>query len=149
MRLGQYEYLSMVVEAGLYVIQHTINPDAKELILGTIAIESDFGQYRMQINGGALGICQIERPTFEWLKEKYQEKLPFIRPIHFIDLEDNDLASVIFCRLKYLSIPYALPSGSDVELMAAYWKRWYNTYEGAGKKEDFIKRYNRHVNNAT
>ncbi len=146
MRESMYEYLNALIDGALYSIQRVVNKDAKQLILGTIAIESDFGKHRRQLGGGgALGICQIERPTFNWLKDVYKDRLPFIKAIEFEDLEYNDFASIVFCRLRYLVVPYPLPPSTDVELMAAYYKRHYNTYLGAATKEDFVAKYNRYI----
>lgn len=118
---------------------------AVNLILGTIAQESLMGKYLDQIDGPAIGICQIEPPTFfdilhrrhpYLLKTKYH--IASINPamMHV----DNSL-SVIICRLKYLDASETLPDALDVIALASYWKRYYNTCEGSGCIEDFIKHY--------
>jgi hypothetical protein len=44
-------------------------------------------------------------------------------------------------RLVYLRAPSPLPQDDDIEALAAYWKKYYNTDLGAGKVQDFIKHY--------
>jgi len=43
-------------------------------------------------------------------------------------------------RVIYLRKPEALPAAFDIEGLAKYWKDHYNTYLGAGKVEDFVKK---------
>ena len=41
----------------------------------------------------------------------------------------------------YLRARGALPPADDVEGMAKYWKRNYNTFLGKGKPEEFVRNY--------
>ena len=128
---------------------------ALELVYGTIAVESNRGSYLRQvvknfdIDRHALGIAQMEKATFEWLKEKFKPLVKIERiateyyPIEFEELEYNLELSILFCRLRYLADSKPLPEPSDIEGLANYWKRVYNTVKGAGKVEDFIKKYNK------
>jgi hypothetical protein len=130
-----------------YLLPQLYNKAVSQLILGTIAVESDFGRYRTQINpnyDGAKGITQIERPTFKYLKEKYVKRYPLIEQIEWNDLAYNDLYAIVFCRLKYLSVNSKLPKENDIEAMAAYHKIFYNSVDGATKVTDFIKKYNKY-----
>lgn len=130
-----------------YLLPQLWNKQVEQLILGTIAVESDFGRFHTQINPnyeGAKGITQVERPTFKYLKERYSRKYPAIASIEWQDLAYNDLYAIIFCRLKYLSINKKLPDIDDLEAQAAYWKIYYNSLAGAGKVSDYIKKYNKY-----
>ena len=139
-------YVIKVAESALWAVHNGVPLNALQLVLGTCAVESNFGEYRQQLNSKvAQGICQIEKPTFEWLKERYYNKYPFIRPAQFFDLTYNDWLSFIFCRLRYMIVPTALPGVDNIHSIAQYWKRYYNTMEGAGKIEDFINKYNKYV----
>jgi len=140
-----FNYLNELTRAVLFVLHYKVPNNARRLILGTIAVESNFGKYRKQINGNAIGICQIEKPTFEFLKEKYNSKYPFIIPIKFEDLEYNDFMAITYCRLKYLSVPKPLPDGNNLDELASYWKIYYNTYKGKGKIEDYIRKFKEYV----
>lgn len=111
------------------------------LLLGTAAQESKFGFYIRQLNSGpALSIFQIEPATFNFLKKKYSSRFD-LEKIYFEELEYNLKSAILFCRLKYLSIPIPLPEPQNIALMAEYWKKYYNTNLGSGKISEFISNY--------
>ena len=141
-----YDLVQKSIEG--YLLPQLYTKAVGQLILGTIAVESDFGRYHSQINPnheGAKGVTQIERPTFNDLKARYKDKYPKIRDIEWEDLSFDDMKAIVFCRLKYLSITSPLPKENDTEAMAAYWKIFYNSVLGAGKVTDFINKYNKYV----
>lgn len=126
--------------------------DAVNLLLGTAAQESDFGEYIRQLGGGpARGIFQIEPETFNYLLNYIKSKgiLERVKSIcncqNLISdsLEYNLKLSIIFCRLRYYVINEALPT--DLTGYARYWKKYYNTYLGAGTEEQFINNYKKYV----
>lgn len=130
-----------------YLLPQLWNKQVEQLILGTIAVESDFGRYHSQINPnyeGAKGITQVERPTFNDLKARYKDKYPKIRDIEWEDLAYDDMKAIVFCRLKFLSVSSPLPKENDIEKMAAFWSIFYNSVYGAGKVTEFIKKYNKY-----
>ena len=51
----------------------------------------------------------------------------------------NIALQVAFCRLKYRRDRKAIPSASDIEGQAKYWKRVYNTRLGKGTIEHFLE----------
>lgn len=129
-------------------------PAAVELLLMTAAVESNFGTYIEQIEGPALGPFQVEPATHDDLVWRY---LPG-NPRHFkgfwkfcldfvgcrVEAETmryNLAYSIIIARLKYLSIPAALPLEKDLGGLAAYWKRYYNTHLGSGTVEQALLKY--------
>lgn len=131
-----------------YLLPQLYTKAVGQLILGTIAVESDFGRYHSQINPnyeGAKGITQIERPTFNDLKARYEDRFPKIIDIEWEDLAFDDTKAIVFCRLKYLSIKSPLPKEGDIEKMAAFWSIFYNSVYGAGKVTDYINKYNKYV----
>ncbi len=116
---------------------------AVNLLLGTAAQESKFGSYLRQLNGGpALGFFQMEKPTFDWLKKVYDKKFYLG---DYEDLEWNIKQAILLCRLRYHIVPEALPKADDIEGLAAYWKKYYNTFAGAGKTTEFIDNYKKFV----
>lgn len=125
---------TVLTEKGLY------SESAVKLLLGTMAVESDFGKFTRQIGGPALGIFQMEKPTFEWLKEKYSDEYGLSR-YSFEMLETNNKLAVLFARLRYLVAPDDLPKESDIKGLAEYWKKHYNTPKGKGKTTDFISKF--------
>ncbi|NBQ16891.1 hypothetical protein EBU24_01095 [bacterium] len=114
---------------------------AINLLLGTFAQESHLGKWRKQIKGPALGICQCERATFDWLKKKYPK---FIKS-EFEMIENDDSLAIIVTRLRYYTILDPLPEANDLPKLAKYWKDFYNTKYGKGTVEEFISNYRRLV----
>jgi len=122
--------------------QHFASPWAVNLLLGTIAQESHLGTYLRQLGGGpALGICQMEPSTFRWLRTKYGQRFPgrelWEREVSEL-VWDNRLA-ILTCRLRYVADPKPIPE--DLDGIARYYKRVYNTELGAATPEQFVRNY--------
>lgn len=128
--------------------------NAVKLLMGTAAQESHLGKYRKQLGGGpALGIFQMEPATFNDIVNNYLRYKPALaariervaRVCRFKaeDVENNDLLAICMARVHYLRASEAIPP--DVEGMARYWKRYYNTPLGKGTVEEFIANYRRLV----
>ncbi|MDD4291989.1 MAG: hypothetical protein PHX51_07140 [Clostridia bacterium] len=118
---------------------------AVNLLLGTAAQESGFGKFLRQLNHGpALSIFQIERPTFEWLKDTYKKKFD-LENVEFEEIEWDLKKAILFCRLRYLVVRSPLPDAKNIEALAAYWKKYYNTPLGAGTEKEFINNYKKYV----
>lgn len=60
-------------------------------------------------------------------------------------LEFNLAYQIAMARIHYLRVPEKLPDAEDIEGMARYWKKHYNTFKGAGTEEEFIENYKRFV----
>lgn len=135
-------------ELGLY------SEDALNLLLGTAAQESAFGTYiKQKGNGPALGVFQMEPNTFNdivnnWLRH---DSLLYSTVLHIVGQEglksdrmqwDLKLA-IVMCRLHYRRIKESLPN--TIEGYAYYWKKYYNTYLGAGTEKEFISNYKKYV----
>jgi hypothetical protein len=124
--------------------------NAVELLLGTMAQESQFGKFFYQLDGGpARGAFQMEPETFGWLQFKYGERYPYIQGKNAVEMGTDFRLAVIMARLRYRVVPLPLPDPADVVAMAEYWKRWYNTSRGAGKPAEFVENYHRYVKGAT
>ena len=48
-------------------------------------------------------------------------------------------------RIHYLRVPEKLPEANDVEGLARYWKKYYNTSAGKGTEKDFMLKYQMYV----
>ena len=129
---------------------------ATNLLLGSCAQESLFGKYNVQLGGGpALGPFQMEPATMRDLWENFlaykNELCKTIEDEYGFTDASNDLLQhdidygIIMCRIYYLRVKEKLPDADDIEGLARYWKKYYNTYKGKGKVEEFIKNYNRYV----
>jgi len=131
---------------------------AVNLVMGTAAQESHLGRYIRQINGPALGICQMEPATEadiwdNWLAY-HQDVAAAIRGLtgHSgpgLWLEWDLAYQIAMCRCHYRRVPAALPAADDVYGLAAYWKQYYNTPAGAGSVGEFISNYRRLVGRET
>ncbi len=119
---------------------------AENLLLGTAAVESRFGTCLRQVGGGlALGVFQMERPTFEWLRETYLGSFPEIENRCFDELEWDLRLAILFARLRYHAVPAPLPAAEDTQGLGAYWKEHYNTRKGKGTVAGFVAAYREFV----
>ena len=122
---------------------------AEELLLGTAAHESHLQNIK-QIGGPALGYWQIEpathtdlwynwirsRPTWQHLVESLLP--PEASPDDANVLIDHPQYACAIARLIYSRRPEPWPQAGDLAGQAVYWKRWYNTPEGAGAFAEYI-----------
>lgn len=128
---------------------------AINLLLGTAAVESEFGTYIRQIGGPARGVFQMEPATERSLWDTYLFYHNELR--HQVLLitgvgKPNELAlllnlayQIVMARLLYWRVPAALPEADDVHGLGRYWKRHYNTVLGAGTSDRFVAKYQQYV----
>lgn len=141
------------------------SPSAENLLLGTAAQESKLGFYIKQIGsdftkvgGPALGIYQIEPSTLHDIIDNVY--LPIAAKnnslLHYSIMESSkeereqrlcwDLEfTTIICRLHYCRRKEPLPVYDDIEGLAKYWKKWYNTEKGKGTVEEFIINFKKYI----
>lgn len=116
------------------------------LLLGTAAVESDFGTYLWQKGRGpAQGAFQMEPATFHDIVARRNGRYPELLTYQPEEMAWNLRLAIIMARLKYLDCPAALPDADDIEAQAAYWKQWYNSPLGAGKPEHYIEKFKQFV----
>ena len=123
---------------------------AVNLIIGTAIIESDLKYLKQLHDGPAVSIMQIEPTTYHDIitrvVDKYSNLLNKIKVSCFVDsipfdanwLIGNLNAAVAFARLKYYLDPEPLPKADDIQGLAEYYKRVYNTPNGSTAIEDAI-----------
>lgn len=138
-----------------YVIKPTLkefdlwSKSAENLLMGTAAQESKLGHYLKQINGPALGIYQMEPATYTDILANVLIRAQINRPIlqnyKFSDNSDPliyDLQlATLMCRLQYWRWKEPLPDANDIEGLANYWKKYYNTAKGKGTIYGFMENY--------
>ncbi|WP_438967004.1 hypothetical protein [Flavobacterium sp.] len=149
----------IVIKPALKIVRMGDNTEsAINLLLGTCAVESDMGTYlRQKGDGPALGIYQMEKNTHDdiwgnWIEFRWQifGRLKFYGFIKEYERLGTDLMySTIMARIHYYRIKESLPKKDDIEGMARYWKKYYNTKQGKGSVEDFLYKYNKYVKEAT
>ena len=134
---------------------------AIELLMLTTAQESHCGTYLEQIGGGpALGIFQMEPNAYADIfnsylkyKPKLQNKvMQFIAPYDYVsdqikdmNLRGNILLQIAMARVHYLRFSERLPYYKDIEAIARYWKKYWNTELGAGTVDEAIANYQRYT----
>lgn len=123
--------------------------NARELLMLTCAAESNFGHFLYQDDGDpeietnlAAGVFQIEPATrkdiiFRVILKRY----PFFNPVKARDLIWDIKSSIIIARFKYLPFRQPLPFHKDIEGMAKYYKRYYNTAQGKSTVERSMRKY--------
>jgi len=116
---------------------------AAELVLYTGVVESEL-RHLKQIEGPALGLWQMEPRTHDDIWQNYVSFRPDLaqKLIEFGHLAQHlvyrlDYAAIM-CRLHYRRDSDPLPEAGDIEGMARYWKRVYNTGAGKGTESQFI-----------
>jgi hypothetical protein len=117
--------------------------NAALLLVETCAVEISYGNNFL---AGDVGIMQFTTIAFNdvqtrtsqarktLIKQKWNVD---IEKIKLEDLRFSPLKSIIFARLFYLLVPYAIPN--TIQGRAAYWKRYYNSVLGAGTEAGYIK----------
>lgn len=121
--------------------------NAAALCVETAAAETLLGDYRdpTPVSAGT-GLTQVDLGTFEWLRSKYQNttiasalsaafNIDLSRTV-YQELRTSPLLAMIFCRLRYLASPGAIPATRAGR--ADYWKRNYNTVAGKGTPADYL-----------
>jgi len=145
----------------LHVVRATLtylrmwSASAEELLLGTAVQESGLRYLRQFDAGPARGVYQIEPATHDDIVGRYLKRKPRIRKrVHALaaaapslidQLATNFAYTTAIARLRYWMDPEPLPEAEDIDGLAAYWKRIYNTEKGKGKASEFAANYRRHV----
>ena len=118
----------------------------------TACVESDCGEYRKQFGDGpARGIFQMEPATHDDIWNNYliyRDDLANVIITLADDettserLEMDDTYACAMARIHYLRVKEPLPVFHDVEALAKYWKKYYNTELGKGKSSHAVEKYN-------
>lgn len=127
---------------------------AESLIIGTGLVESNFN-YLVQHPGPAVGFWQMEPTTFTWLTFKLSQNkdLRFrimnvlgygAFPTDVNNLIYNPALACIMARLKYWFDPTKLPGEDNIQALAHYWARVYNSKNNEEDIKRFIDLYDRY-----
>ena len=146
------EFLEQVIRPTLATIGLS-GAAAENLLLGTAIQESRLVFRRQLGNGPARGLFQMEQPTHDDIWANY---LTFRQALgdqvgaqpngaanRFAELENNDPYACAMARVHYLRVSEALPAANDIAALANYWKRHYNTSQGAGTADEFVANWNK------
>lgn len=122
--------------------------NAEQLLLATAAQESRCGHWLHQRpSGPAMGIYQMEPPTFEWVRKALWHRAP--RMWQAIDelvlanfpknMEANLVYATAVARGRYWLVKDALPAVHDLPAMWAYYKKHWNSEKGATTEDQFAE----------
>ena len=135
---------------------------AETLLTAICAHESKGGKYLRQLgctgDKCAFGLYQIELKTADAI-EHYLLRKSRTDPLRTewfdilhsyldktippnLNLQHNHKYATSLCRLFFVRFKEPLPAHDDIEAIAKYWKKYYNTIKGKGTEAQFIKDYN-------
>jgi hypothetical protein len=147
------KFLANVITPTLELID-LWSPAAEELLLGTAIMESHLTYRRQFGNGPARGLFQMEPATHDDIWNNFLKFKPtFAKAVSALlskasankltELEINDRYACAMARMHYRRKSEPLPAAGDVQAMATYWKRHYNTVLGAGDPQDYVAKWNK------
>jgi len=163
MAIDSQQFRLLVVRPVLYQLDPEIrySPVAEELLMFTVAHESDMGRYLKQLGGGpALSVFMIEKPTFNWLFNSVLTRpaepkvnWPNIRlKVHDITTKgthDETIWNLQFAtaiaRLRYFVVKEPLPATTSAQALGDYWGRNYQTTNDPKKIREAIRDYLRYI----
>lgn len=153
-QLRRYVIAPTLHEMGLW------SQDAEDLLIGTAAHESNGFKALHQYGGGpALSFYQIEPATHDdlwlnslpWMRHRIPKAIAALEgrvakryalqpPADYLMFSLGYATAI--CRLLYYRVSSAIPA--DLEGLAAYWKRYYNTRHGSGQASEWLNAYARY-----
>lgn len=148
--IDSWQFRHMIVAPTLMEIE-MYSPAAESLLVGTALMESGIEELMQRGGGPARGLYQMEPATFGDITVRYFSKRPDLRircerllapaPSRWGQVVTNLSWATAIARLKYWMAPEKLPPVADIDALGDYWKRHYNTAEGAGDPAEFARRY--------
>lgn len=150
------QFRALIVKPALEAI-NAYSPEAEELLIATCANESNGGTYFAQVNtngdvGPAYGCFQMEANTHASLWAVYIQVRPqlasyilkatnYRMPLTPIMLAQNAFYAAMMARVFYMQFPEGLPACDDIEAIWTYYKKYWNTENGAATHDQFISNY--------
>jgi hypothetical protein len=128
-----------------------------ELLVGT-AIKESMLTYLKQgyrtphdARGVALGLFQMEPDTHDTMRI-YVDIRPSLKaiiapngPRPHADLVTDLLYAARMARLRYWIVPHDLPDAADVQGLARYWSRFYNTRNDPKEEAAWVRLYHQYA----
>ncbi len=128
--------------------------NAEALVMGTASQESHLKYIKQLGNGPALSFFQMEPATHDDIWDNYLNYRPALAELvcNVIEFGDEGIPTAnrllwdmryaaIMCRIHYRRVAQMLPDAHDVWGLAAYWKKHYNTEQGAGTEQEFVDNF--------
>jgi hypothetical protein len=152
-----HQLRELIIKPALEDLQ-MLSDDAVELLVFTCAVETMGGSFLKQINGPALGIYQMEPDTYHDIWQNYLigKSSLYMRlhtnfdvsriPDEYRLIYDLRFATAM-ARIHYARVPEVLPQKQDVCALFDYYKKYYNTNQGAAQPTLSIAKYQTYINN--
>lgn len=131
--------------------------EAEDLILGTACQESHCGEYIRQLGCsgtvGAFGVWQMELATARDIYDNFLKYKPALK--NTVDgfrgesqtiqdaLTSNLAYACAMTRVHYMRQPGKIPA--DLRGQAEYWKKYYNTPQGKGTPDEYVKNWQKYA----
>ena len=130
------------------------SPEAEDLLIMTMAHESNCGEYITQMGEGpAHGLFEMEKGTFNdlWrgLKDESSPLHPYAQKIMKIcnlvsppiaeDMDGNLYLATAMARIYYLRVHNPIPK--DIDGMSVYAKKYWNTELGKATADNYLSAY--------
>lgn len=132
-------------------ISNSDSLNARGLLLGTCSNESALGYSLVQdgVPDGGLGPWQMERATHDDCWDKVIKSRSSLNKAMIITFGPTDahemiynlLYAAVMCRIQYSRFVEPLPYYGDVKSVYAYYKKYWNTNQGAATEDRFIQSY--------
>ena len=159
--MNAQQTLDVVIKPTLALMSQHGNYDtihARQLLLATLAIESDLGLYNRQVRGPAVSVFQLEPPTiFDIAKhwDAFPKMVPIIKQISMLHMspnadrlvtecEVNSRLACLMARGKYAMDSKRIPSFDDKQGLYDYYKRVFNSDAGASTYTKWCEAWRKH-----
>lgn len=145
--------LALAMRAMIEAVLNRYNLPASEaairLLLMIAAHESGGFMYTRQKRGPALGLFQMEPPTFEHVCDYIRRRAArfAMLPSHYPPermITHPEYAAAL-ARVYLLTKPEPLPAADDLPALASYAKRHWNTELGKATPEQYLDAYKHYV----
>lgn len=161
MGINTKQLIELIIQPTLKVL-NLYSIAAEQLLAGTCAQESGMGTYLAQYPSGiAKGIFQMEDASHDDVHNNFLRYHPDLLQLLYpaCGMEWRNIGTLpatpiliynfryacAMARIHYLRVKEKLPAYNDLPALAAYWKKYYNTTNGAGTESQFIDNFNRYV----
>lgn len=127
--------------------------NAEELLIVTAGPESNMGEYLHQLGSGpACGIYQMEPRTHDDIWDNFltyrYDLAQAVRGYRSAEFEDDSMQmcgnlyyATAMARAFYLRFSEPIPDCHDIEGLAQYYKKYWNTRKGASTVQATIEAY--------
>ena len=142
------EDIKSIAEEVLYKL-NKYSDDALAMIIRTGNAETGYRKLIQYGGGPGLGFFQVELATAQDILDNYVQYRPaYLKVLMELGLDAENLEfciktnialQIAFCRLHYMRDKNPIPSWTDLEAQASYWKDVYNTHLGKGTIKHFVE----------